>query len=93
MTDLNDAIAARIDELFAEPERSIARAKVLERCGGNLPLLRGKGKEIERVQWAVLHLSQGSLERLDRIIRMAQRDWRDVLVAAGMGNDPELRPR
>ena len=41
----------------------------------------------ERVQAAVLKLADGGLGRLDRQLRAAQIDWRDVLVAAGFAHE------
>ncbi len=41
---------------------------------------------IERVRFAVLKLSHGSIEELPRHIAIACTDWRDSLVAAGFGH-------
>lgn len=58
------------------------------RCGCNLPLLGGASPEvIERVRFAVLKLSHGSLDELVRHINIANTDWRDSLVAAGFGHN------
>ena len=57
------------------------------RCGCNLPLLGEASPEvIERVRFAVLKLSHGSLDELVRHIDTANTDWRDSLVAAGFGH-------
>ena len=60
-------------------------------CGDKLPLIESQGvRGIERIRCAALKLSNGSLERLSSAIETAKRDWRDVLVAAGFGDDPSL---
>jgi hypothetical protein len=41
----------------------------------------------ERVQAAVVKLTGGDLGRLDRQLREARIDWRDVLVAAGFAHE------
>ena len=41
----------------------------------------------ERVQAAVVQLARGDLDRLDRQLREARIDWRDVLVAAGLAHE------
>ena len=32
-------------------------------------------------------VSEGSLEKFDRALELAKRDWRDLLMAAGFGHD------
>ena len=43
--------------------------------------------ERERVHLAVLKLSAGNVMELARALDVASTDWRDTLVAAGMGHD------
>ena len=40
-----------------------------------------------RVHIAVIWLSEGDLEKFNRAIAGATCDWRDTLVAAGLGNE------
>lgn len=44
-------------------------------------------RERDRVQLAMLKQADGSFERFARALAQATSDWRDVLVAAGLGND------
>ena len=44
-------------------------------------------RERDRVQLAVLKQADGSFERFARSLAQATSDWRDVLVAAGLGNE------
>lgn len=41
---------------------------------------------LERIRCAVLKLSEGSIEKMREAIRVANEDWRDVLVVAGFGH-------
>jgi hypothetical protein len=41
------------------------------------------------VRFAALKLSEGRLDRLEEAIKLAQTDWRDLLVAAGFAHDVE----
>jgi hypothetical protein len=42
---------------------------------------------IERIQVAALILAQGHLGKLDEAVALGRRDWRDLLVAAGLGDE------
>jgi hypothetical protein len=48
---------------------------------------------MERVRFAVLKLSGGDLEKLRKAIKLAQTDWRDLLMAAGFGHDVNVYKR
>jgi hypothetical protein len=41
----------------------------------------------ERFQFAALKLGKGKLDKPDRAVTLAKRDWRDLLVAAGFAED------
>ena len=77
----------KLEQLFAPEQWSVAIEVLEAACGSNLPLIEKQGAEgIERVRCAALKLSGGSLEKLQAAVRLAQTDWRDVLVAAGFAN-------
>jgi hypothetical protein len=79
----------RLDMLFAEPDRQTVTHLLVTQCGDNLPLWHDKDPSgLERIRFAALKLSNGSLAELSRAVQIAQTDWRDVLVAAGFGHDP-----
>jgi hypothetical protein len=46
---------------------------------------------LERFQFAALKLSDGNLDKLNRAVDLANRDWRDLLMAAGFGERIEQR--
>jgi hypothetical protein len=43
---------------------------------------------VERIRFAALKLSEGSIARLKQAVLLANTDWRDLLVFAGFGGDP-----
>lgn len=79
-----------IDCIFPSAEASVARELFANKCGENLPLLTGRFAEIERVQMAMLKLSEGNLGKLIDLVRDAQTDWRDILLAAFPVSDDAL---
>lgn len=57
-------------------------------CGDNLPFNQpADARSLERIRFAVLKLSNGNLAALRQAIEVAQIDSRDVLMAAGFGQD------
>ena len=62
-----------------------ATAEVLERLV-SLRLALAEKQSRERIDAAIVLLADGSLSRLERAVAVAERDWRDVLVAAGLAH-------
>ena len=78
----------RLDALFTGASREKAVSLLVEECGANLPFLEtATPKALERIRFAALKLSGGDLAKLREAVQLAQQDWRDVLVAAGFGED------
>ena len=79
-----------VDILFARQHRAEATRLLIEECGSNLPYCE-KANEygLERIRFGTLKLSQGDLLRLREAVELAKTDWRDLLVAAGFGNDTQ----
>ena len=50
-------------------------------CGGWSP------QQMERIRFAVLRLTIENTMSLDSAIELAQKDWRDLLMVAGFGNE------
>ena len=87
---LSEATNRRIDALFAASDADRVRELLRARCGHTLPLVdASRGQLAERIRCAVLKLSNGNLDELDRWIDDAHRDWRDTLVSAGFANGLE----
>jgi len=80
---------SRMDLLFPVHQRREVEQLLIEECGNNLPFLENLDAfQLERFRFAVLKISDGNMDALYEAISLAQRDWRDVLVAAGFGHDP-----
>jgi hypothetical protein len=45
------------------------------------------GQARERVQVALVLASRGQQERFDSMVHLLRLDWRDVLMAGGLGHD------
>lgn len=89
-TPISALVKAAVLNLFPPASTSVVVRLLEERCSNNLPLIEKQGERgIERIRAAVLKLSEGDLAKLEQALKLANSDWRDVLVAAGFGNDLE----
>src|SRR4051812_20607108 len=78
----------RLELLFAPGDRPEAAELLVNECGTNLPFLdKSDMFQLERFRFAALKLSEGKLEKLWQAVDLAQQDWRDLLMAAGFGED------
>ena len=94
MLPLSPDTRSRVEVLFAPDQVEAARAALENECANNLPFCEGLDMfALERVRFAVLKLSAGNLENLQREIEQAKRDWRDTLMAAGFGHDVNAHSR
>ena len=79
----------RIILLFAPADQEMVRTILRDECGNNLPLYpNSTEQEVERIRFAVLKLSAGRVDKLQRAVLAAKTDWRDVLLWAGFANNP-----
>lgn len=87
MVELSAATWNIVQKLFL-PEYQQEVGQLLEyECGNNLPFCENSDKEdLERIRFAVLKMSKGDIDKLRRVIKLAQEDWRDVLMGAGFEN-------
>ena len=88
MIPLSPATKERVDALFESDQERAEVSRILEtECGDNLPMVEPDWTDLaERVRFAVLKLSQGSLPRLRQSLEKAKGDWRDTLMMAGFGH-------
>jgi hypothetical protein len=96
MEALTEPMRAVIRKLFPASEWEEATALLERDCGRNLPLLGRPvptNTNLDRIRFGVLKLSGGNLTALRRHVSYAQRDWRDILVAAGFANSLEEHKR
>ena len=49
--------------------------------------------ELERFRFAALKYSDGNLVLLESAVKLAQHDWRDLLMATGFAHDVEAHPK
>ena len=88
MAKLSDATLDKVHRLFPSSDWVEVVSLLENECTDNLPFY----KEItdptryERVQFAVLKVSEGSLPRLRHVVDRAKQDWRGVLMRAGFGD-------
>ena len=74
-------------EVIFPKEADPAARLLAEECGQNLPFCEAYTEhELERIRFAALKLSEGSLKKLGESIGVAKRDWRDLLVWSGFAN-------
>lgn len=84
----------RLDLLFDGEEAVLAADLLVNECGSNLPFCDNLGPtELEPIRFADMKLSDGHLDRLLEAIELAQQDWRDLLMAAGFGEDVNAHKR
>jgi gluconokinase len=79
----------RLVERFFEPgERAEITRRLAEECGNNLPFCnKSDAYRLERIRFAALRLGLGNMDETQNAIDLAKRDWRDVLIGSGFGND------
>jgi hypothetical protein len=88
MATLSSETQRRVDLLFGPTTREEAAELLVTDCGNNLPSLEKLDEHgLERYRFAALKLSNGNLVRLRDAVELAKIDWRDLLMAAGFGED------
>ncbi len=82
MTELTQRLTDRIGRDFppgaGEQARGYLEGLTADGCGG---------QDLERIQAAVVLASDGQWERFLAVFKLLAVDWRDVLVAGGLGNE------
>ena len=87
---LSPETTRRVELLFEPDSRVEASHLLVNECGNNLPFLeQADAITLERFRFAALKISAGKLATLREAVELAKKDWRDVLVAAGFGDDVE----
>jgi hypothetical protein len=85
---LRPTVTAIVASLFAPDEHKTVADLLIEECNAER-LHTSSAEGLERIQLAILKLSNGEVDKFLAVAELAQMDWRDVLVAAGFGNDVE----
>jgi hypothetical protein len=87
MAVLSEATWEKVREMFPSGQDSEVAKLLQTECGNNLPFLEKETPYgLERVRFAALKLSEGSMEKLGAAVKLANADWRDLLVAAGFAD-------
>ncbi len=92
--ELSAETLRRVDILFAPADRDRAKKLLRDQCGNNLPFLeKADPYALERFRFAAMKYSDGSLAQLESAVKLAQRDWRDLLMASGFANSLSAHER
>ena len=88
MIELTSKTIQLVNKLFLETDRLETIELLKSECADNLPLhkdtlLPGN----ERIRFAAIKLSSGNIDKLNYAIDLAQKDWRDLLMFSGFGED------
>ena len=63
-------------------------------CADDLPFLEDADDiDLERFRFAALKLSEGKMDKLREAVQLAKVDSRDLLMAAGFGQDVDAHSR
>lgn len=81
-----------IESLFTPNERKTITNMMIDECNAE-KIYNSSEAEVERIQLAVLKLSDGDADKFLAAVELAQIDWRDVLGAAGFGEDLEAHSK
>lgn len=92
--ELSEETARRLEKLFAPPDRASVADLLVRDCGDNLPFCENSTPaSLERIRFSVLKLSAGDSTALLAAIKLAQVDWRDLLMASGFAHDVTAHSR
>jgi hypothetical protein len=93
MPQLTEPTLLRIRAMFPESQQQSVATR-LEAQFGDEKFLRSDAtpQNSERVLFAILRFSRGTMSGLEAAITLAHLDWRDLLMASGFG-DPTAHTR
>ena len=88
MNELTDITEKLIDAIYRKEDKSLVIHTLENECGNNLPFCNGwTSKQLERIRFAVIKFSEGQLDRFHYAVKLANTDWRDLLVEVGFADD------
>ncbi len=92
--ELSTRTKQHVTALFGSSDCAEAERLLASDCAGNLPLVHNPTPSgLERLRFAAIRLSGGSLPRLRDAIKLAKTDWRDLLVASDFAHDVRAHER
>lgn len=87
MLPLSPNAAKAVEKLFFAEQRQEVVRLLTEKCADNLPNCKDQDEYgLEDRRFQVLKLSGGNIDKLHDAIRMANEDWRDVMLGSRIGN-------
>jgi hypothetical protein len=94
MSALSPRTEQLIERAFTPAARAAVRA-LLERdlSSESLGCTGWSVEEMERIWFAALKLGEGDLPAFETAVSVGKTDWRDLLVAAGFGEDLDAHRR
>lgn len=88
MIPLTERTREHVRVLFSVEEVAVAEHLLAEGCAEQMYLTPAATPEsLERIRFAALRLSGGTLDGLRSAVALAQLDWRDLLMYAGFGEN------
>src|SRR2546426_6208286 len=94
MVELSTLTRQHVTALFSSSDWADADRFLASECAENLPLVHNPTPSgLERLRFAAIRLSGGSLPRLRDAIELAKSDWRDLLVASDFAHDVHSHQR
>lgn len=88
MSQLSSDTEAVIKAMFNVGDQPLVYSLLEIDCGAEvLGCVGWTPKQMERIRFAVLKLGRGDLDSLEKAIRLAKTDYRDLLMHAGFGED------
>ena len=62
---------------------------LVDSCSRTLPLRDKEPSDFDQIRVSIIKLADGDLDRMRDLISEAHKDWRDVILGAGFGDDGE----
>lgn len=91
---LDEETQIRVEALFRGSDRALVSRRLVEECGHLLPLSgRMTADSFQRIRFAVLKVSGGTIAGFERALASGNQDWRDLLVEADFAHDTESHKR
>jgi hypothetical protein len=82
MQPLNSNIHKAVEKLFPNEHKTEAVHLLSQLCAGNLPDYED-ADELEDLIFRVLKLSDGNIDKLRSTVKIANEDWREIIVSSG----------
>jgi hypothetical protein len=87
---LSEKVEEVIELMFPQDIAPLVREHLLYECAENVPFCTDYSPcQMDRIRLSALRLSNGDYCELKKAVLLAQKDWRDLFMAAGFGHDPQ----